>query len=138
MDIDGWLGEIGLGRYALRFRAHGVNVERLSRLTNDDLRDIGVVSLGHRKKLLRAIAALASAAESPAPATMRDAAERRQLTVMFVDLIGSTALSSRLDPEDMHEVITTYQQCCAGLIAANGGFVAGYMGDGVLAYFGYP
>ena len=138
MDIDGWLGEVGLGRYALRFRAHGVSVERLSRLTNDDLRDIGVVSLGHRKKLLRAIEALASAAESPAPATMRDAAERRQLTVMFVDLVGSTALSARLDPEDMHEIIAAYQQCCAGLIAANGGFVAGYMGDGVLAYFGYP
>jgi class 3 adenylate cyclase/predicted ATPase len=140
VDIDRWLGGIGLGRYALRFRAHGVGVERLSRLTNDDLRDIGVVSLGHRKKLMRAIEALASAPESaaPAPAAMRDAAERRQLTVMFVDLVGSTALSGRLDPEDMREVIAAYQQCCARLIAANGGFVAGYMGDGVLAYFGYP
>jgi class 3 adenylate cyclase/predicted ATPase len=138
VNIDGWLGEIGLGRYALRFKARGVNIEQLSRLTNDDLREMGVVSLGHRKKLLRAIGALASASESPAPATMRDAAERRQLTVMFVDLVGSTALSAQLDPEDMHEVIAAYQQCCAGLIAANGGFVAGYMGDGVLAYFGYP
>ena len=142
MDIDGWLRGIGLLRYAEDFRANGIDDERLSRLTNDDLRDIGVVSLGHRKKLLRAIAALApareAAAPTPAPAAPHDVAERRQLTVMFVDLVGSTALSSRLDPEDMHEVITTYQQCCAALIAANGGFVAGYMGDGVLAYFGYP
>ena len=140
LDIDGWLRGIGLGRYAEDFRANGIDGELLSRLTNDDLRDIGVVSLGHRKKLLRAIATLAPASGSVAlsPGASRDAAERRQLTAMFVDLVGSTALSSRLDPEDMHEVITTYQQCCAGLIAANGGFVAGYMGDGVLAYFGYP
>jgi class 3 adenylate cyclase/predicted ATPase len=140
VDIDGWLGGVGLGRYAENFRVHGVDIERLSRLTNDDLRDIGVVSLGHRKKLLRAIQALASAPESaaPAPAARRDVAERRQLTVMFVDLVGSTALSARLDPEDMHEVIAAYQRCCADLIAANGGFVAGYLGDGVLAYFGYP
>ncbi|HTZ68045.1 MAG TPA: adenylate/guanylate cyclase domain-containing protein, partial [Roseiarcus sp.] len=140
LDIDAWLRGIGLSRYAENFHVDGIDGQRLSRLTNDDLRDMGVVSLGHRKKLLRAIAALATAPESPdpAPAAVYDAAERRQLTVMFVDLVGSTALSARLDPEDMHEVITTYRQCCARLTAANGGFVARYMGDGVLAYFGYP
>jgi class 3 adenylate cyclase/predicted ATPase len=140
LDIDRWLRGIGLGRYSENFRINEVDSELLSRLTNDDLRDIGVASLGDRKKMLEAIAVLVTGRESaaPAPVAIQDAGERRQLTVMFVDLVGSTALSARLDPEDMHEVITTYDRCCAGLIAANGGFVAKYMGDGVLACFGYP
>jgi len=140
LDIDGWLRGIGLSRYAENFRANEIDSELLSRLTNDDLRDIGVASLGDREKILKAIGVLAVGRESaaPAPVAIHDAGERRQLTVMFVDLVDSTALSTRLDPEDMREVITTYHRYCAGVIAANGGFVAKYLGDGVLACFGYP
>src|SRR5450631_2071817 len=98
------------------FRANDIDIELLGRLTNDDLKDIGVVSLGHRKKLLEAIAALAAAPEAfsrtpvPAPNT-QDTAERRQVTVMFSDLVGSTALSARMDPEDLREIISAYQKC---------------------------
>ena len=140
MDIDGWLRGIGLSRCAENFRANEIDSELLSRLTNDDHRDIGVASLGDRKKILKAIGVLVAGRESavPAPVAIHDAGERRQLTVMFVDLVDSTALSTRLDPEDMREVITTYHRYCAGVIAANGGFVAKYLGDGVLACFGYP
>ena len=100
------------------------------------------MSLGHRKRLLKAVAALASPA-APFPAAtpvppVADAAERRQLTVMFSDLVGSTALSARLDPEDMREVIRAYQDACSGAVARYDGFVAKFMGDGVLAYFGFP
>ena len=136
---------LGLSEYEPAFRENQVDSEVLLNLTGDDLRELGVVSVGHRRKLLSAIAELSATSARP-NAVMRanraepalDVAERRQLTVMFVDLVGSTALSARLDPEDMREVIATYHQCCASLIAANGGFVAKYMGDGVLAYFGYP
>src|SRR6266571_4825490 len=124
------------------FRANDIDIELLGRLTNDDLKDIGVVSFGHRKKLLEAIAELAGAFPvSPQPAIepkARDAAERRQVTVMFSDLVGSTALSARLDPEDLREIISAYQKCVAETVQRFGGFVAKYMGDGVLVYFGYP
>jgi class 3 adenylate cyclase len=121
----------------------------LPELTADDLISIGVTSVGHRRKLLAAIAALgaeatrdlaqpaASATSTPISPLTTDA-ERRQLTVMFCDLVGSTALSARLDPEDLREVVGAYHRCCADLITEAGGFVAKYMGDGVLAYFGYP
>ena len=143
MDIDGWLRGIGLAQYAEMFRANDIDIELLGRLTNDDLKDIGVVSLGHRKKLLEAIAELAGAVPaSPQPALIEpkahDAAERRQVTVMFSDLVGSTALSARMDPEDLREVISAYQKCVAETVRRFGGFVAKYMGDGVLVYFGYP
>ena len=142
MDIDGWLRRIGLAQYAEMFRANDIDIELLGRLTNDDLKDIGVVSFGHRKKLLEAIAELAGAFPvSPQPAIepkARDAAERRQVTVMFSDLVGSTALSARMDPEDLREVISAYQKCVAETVGRFGGFVAKYMGDGVLVYFGYP
>ena len=110
-------------------------------LTDQDLKDLGV-SLGHRRKMLRAIAELSSPA-TPQPTAVtelkpQDFAERRQLTVMFCDLVGSTALSSKLDPEDLRGIIGSYHRCCTDLIERNGGFVAKYMGDGVLAYFGYP
>jgi class 3 adenylate cyclase len=105
-------------------------------LTDHDLEKIGV-SLGHRRKILRAIAELDEVGPRPAP-TPRAEAERRQLTVMFADLVGSTALSTRLDPEDLREIIGAYHRCCAEQIEKFGGFVARYMGDGVLAYFGYP
>jgi class 3 adenylate cyclase/tetratricopeptide (TPR) repeat protein len=142
LDIDGWLRRIGLAQYAEMFRANDIDIELLGRLTNDDLKDIGVVSFGHRKKLLEAIAELAGAFPlSPQPAIepkARDAAERRQVTVMFSDLVGSTALSARMDPEDLREVIAAYQKCVAETVRRFRGFVAKYLGDGVLVYFGYP
>ena len=142
MDIDGWLCRIGLAQYAEMFRANDIDIELLGRLTNDDLKDIGVVSFGHRKKLLEAIAELAGAFPvSPQPAIepkARDAAERRQVTVMFSDLVGSTALSARMDPEDLREIIAAYQKCVAEMVRRFGGFVAKYLGDGALVYFGYP
>ncbi|MGC1563172.1 MAG: adenylate/guanylate cyclase domain-containing protein, partial [Bradyrhizobium sp.] len=145
MDIDGWLRGIGFAQYAEMFRANDIDIELLGRLTSDDLQDMGVVSLGHRKKLLEAIAALVAAPEAPAripvPATepkTPDIAERRQVTVMFSDLVGSTALSARMDPEDLREVISAYQNCVAETVRRCDGFVAKYMGDGVLVYFGYP
>ena len=115
----------------------------LGQLTNDDLKDIGVVSLGHRKKLLEAIAERAGAVSvSPEPALSepqaQDSAERRQVTVMFSDLVGSTALSGQMDPEDLRELISAYQTCVAETVRRHGGFVAKYLGDGVLVYFGYP
>ena len=145
MDIDGWLCGIGLAQYAEIFRANDIDDELLGRLTNDDLKDIGVASLGHRKKLLEAIAALTAAPEAPSsipvavtePKT-HDTAERRQVTVMFADLVGSTALSTDMDPEDLREVISAYQKCVAETVHHFGGFVARYLGDGVLVYFGYP
>jgi class 3 adenylate cyclase/predicted ATPase len=143
LDIDGWLRGIGLAQYAEIFRANDIDGELLRRLTYDDLKDIGVVSFGHRKKLLEAIAGLAAAVPvSPQPALIEpkahDAAERRQVTVMFSDLVGSTALSARMDPEDLRDVISGYQKCVAQTVQRFGGFVAKYMGDGVLVYFGYP
>jgi class 3 adenylate cyclase len=145
LDIDGWLRGIGFAQYAEMFRANDIDIELLGRLTSDDLQDMGVVSLGHRKKLLEAIAALVAAPEAPAripvPATepkTPDIAERRQVTVMFSDLVGSTALSARMDPEDLREVISAYQNCVAETVRRCDGFVAKYMGDGVLVYFGYP
>ena len=111
MDIDGWLSGIGLAQYAEMFRANDIDGEMLGRLTNDDLKDIGVASFGHRKKLLEAIAELAGAVPvSPQPGLIEpkahNAAERRHVTVMFSDLVGSTALSARMDPEDLREVIS--------------------------------
>ena len=143
MDIDGWLRGIGLAQYAEMFRANDIDIKLLGGLTNDDLKDIGVLSLGHRKKLLEAIADLAGAIPTrPKPALSEpkapDSAERRQVTVMFSDLVGSTALSARMDPEDLREVISAYQKCVAETVRGFGGFVSKYMGDGELVYFGYP
>ena len=143
MDVGDWLRSLGLGQYEALFRENEIDAEVLADLTDGDLEKLGV-PMGHRKRLLKAIASL-NAIETPAKATSptptppaQDVAERRQLTVMFCDLVGSTAMSARLDPEDMREVIGAYHRCCAALIERNGGFVAKYMGDGVLAYFGYP
>ena len=143
MNTAAWLQSLGLERYEPLFRDNEIDWEVLPKLTSDDLREIGVVAIGHRRKLLDAIAALgavvpavetAAAVDAPAPAD----AERRQLTVLFCDLVGSTALSSRLDPEDLREVIAAYHRAVANIVAEFDGFVAKYMGDGVLVYFGYP
>ncbi|HET6468845.1 MAG TPA: adenylate/guanylate cyclase domain-containing protein [Geminicoccaceae bacterium] len=138
-DIAGWLEQLGLGRYAAVFAANDVDREVLAELTEADLEKLGV-SLGHRKKLLKAIAAGEAAAAAPpvAVAAPPPEAERRQLTVMFVDLVGSTALSARLDPEEMGEVLRRYHDAVTTEISRFDGHVANLMGDGVLAYFGWP
>src|SRR5215468_3734481 len=133
MDVAAWLCGLGLGRYEAAFRDHEIDWEALPKLTAEDLKDLGLVLGGHRRKLLKAIAALR---KGPAPAA--PVAERRQLTVMFCDLVGSTELALRLDPEDLHEVIAAYHRSVSETIASLDGFVAKYMGDGVLVYFGYP
>jgi class 3 adenylate cyclase len=134
--IAHWLNALGLGQYAQRFADNDIDASILRDLTDEDLEKIGV-SLGHRKRILRAIAELDEVGIAP-ESPRWDGAERRQLTVMFADLVGSTALSTRLDPEDLRKIIGAYQRRCAEVIAKSGGFVARYMGDGILAYFGYP
>ena len=149
MEVAAWLRGPGLEQYEPAFRDNGIDAGILPKLTVEDLKDIGVTKVGDRRKLLEAIAALSVSAppspvaeqpsEVPGPAAgLSSEAERRQLTVMFCDLVGSTALSARLDPEDLRAVIGNYHRCCAAVIERAGGFVAKYMGDGVLAYFGYP
>jgi class 3 adenylate cyclase len=142
--ITEWLASLGLPEYAQRFADNSIDdVSILRDLTDQDLKDVGV-PLGHRRKMLRAIAELSGAVPAgPQPSVQaepkpQDAAERRQLTVMFTDLVGSTALSARLDPEDLRSIIGAYHKCVAETVARFDGFVAKYMGDGVLIYFGYP
>jgi class 3 adenylate cyclase len=147
-QIADWLNKLGMSEYTQRFAENDIDSTILCDLTDQDLEKIGVASLGHRRKLLHAIADLkdakksepgvAVAAAAPAAPHPQDAAERRQVTVMFSDLVGSTALSARMDPEDLREVISAYQKCVAEAVKRFGGFVAKYMGDGVLVYFGYP
>ena len=145
--IADWLEKLGLGQYAQRFAENDIDFDILKDLTDQDLEKIGVTSLGHRRRLLRAIDNLKGAeqitpsvAVATPPATPRaaDSAERRQVTVMFSDLVGSTALSARMDPEDLRELISAYQKCVTEAVHRFRGFVAQYMGDGVLVYFGYP
>jgi class 3 adenylate cyclase len=139
LDIGTWLRGLGLEQYEAAFRDNDVDAEVLPELTAEDLISIGVTSVGHRRKLLAAIAALGNEPPTAAAAPpARAEAERRQLTVMFCDLVGSTALAARLDPEDLREVIAAYHRAVAEIVAGFEGFVAKYMGDGVLVYFGYP
>ena len=144
MNVADWYN-LGMGRYTAAFHAHGVTVEVLPCLTADDLKDVGVASIGHRRVLLRAIAAMRASAPIDEPAqpdeedrgvehAVRTIAERRQLSVMFCDLANSTALSSRLDPEDLSTIIRAYQSRVTTAVARFGGFVARYVGDGVLVY----
>jgi class 3 adenylate cyclase len=150
MDIVVWLRSLGLGKYEAAFRENEIDETVLPNLTAEDLKDLGVSIVGHRRKILDAIAALRTDAGSNAASadvattpnapivSPEDRAERRQVTVMFSDLVGSTALSARMDPEDLREIISAYQKCVAETVGRSGGFVAKYMGDGVLVYFGYP
>jgi class 3 adenylate cyclase len=150
MDIVVWLRSLGLGKYEAAFRENEIDETVLPSLTHETLKELGVAAVGHRLKLLDAIAALRNDASRKAPsvdpattssapsARPEDRAERRQVTVMFCDLVGSTALSARMDPEDLREVISAYQTCVAETVGRIGGFIAKFMGDGVLVYFGYP
>jgi len=147
-QIAHWLKRLGLEQYAHCFAANDIDFSILDDLTDQDLEKIGVQSLGHRRKLLRAIAdikdiqknapAVPIAAAAPAVVRSPHGAERRHVSVMFCDLVGSTALSRRMDPEDLRGVISDYQRCVAETVRRFDGFVARYMGDGVLVYFGYP
>ena len=141
-QIADWLAKLGMSEYAERFAENRIDFFVLRDLTDQDLKDLGVV-LGDRRKMLRSIAELAGAVPaSPQPTfaepKSQDIAERRQVTVMFSDLVGSTAMSARMDAEDLREVISAYQKCVAETVQRFVGFVAKYMGDGVLVYFGYP
>ena len=150
MDVVVWLRSLGLEEYEEAFRDNKIDERVLPNLTQEDLKEIGVGPVGHRRILLDAIEALrtdggskaasvdAASASSAPNAPPEDRAERRQLTVMFCDLVGSTALSAKLDPEDMRDIIRAYQDACSGAIALYDGLVAKFMGDGILAYFGYP
>ena len=145
LDIETWLHGIGLGQYAATFRSNEIDASLLRGLSGDDLKEMGIAALGHRKKLLEAIALLdaapdvgastPAAADAPTPAST---AERRHLTVMFCDLVGSTALSGRLDPEDLQQLIRSYHDAVAAAVAPYAGHIAQFLGDGVLVYFGYP
>src|SRR4051812_5602861 len=152
-DIGRWLEGLGLSAYDEAFRANDVDFDTLRLLTAEDLQQIGVKSVGHRRRLLEAIASLGhgptvpdekpvaalSAAEPAKPVVPRPSvSERRQITVMFCDLVDSTALSARLDPEDLHELLTAYRACIGEAVRRNRGFIAHYVGDGVFVYFGYP
>jgi class 3 adenylate cyclase len=152
MDIAEWLRGLGLDQYLPAFRANDIDGEVLRRLTAEDLRELGVASIGHRRRLLDAITALGppNARAEPTLGPLRNPpphagegrvgaeAERRQLTVMFCDLVGSTPLSTRFDPEDLREIVGAYHRCVTDTVGRFGGFVAKYMGDGVLIYFGCP
>src|SRR5215471_14311368 len=142
VDIADWLRGLGLEKYASAFDENAINWDVLSELTTDDLKEIGVAAVGDRRRLLAAIAALGEgaspAAPAPLPSSAAAEAERRQLTVIFCDLVGSTPLSTRFDPEDLREIVGAYHRCVADTVGRFGGFVPKYMGDGVLVYFGYP
>ena len=141
-EIAEWLDKLGMPEYGECFAESKIDLSVLRHLTDQDLKDIGV-PLGHRRKMLAAISEVAADTASepkvfgPEPKP-QETAERRQVTVLFSDLVGSTALAGRMDPEDLREVISGYQKCVAETVQRFGGFVAKYMGDGVLVYFGYP
>jgi class 3 adenylate cyclase len=140
-DVEQWLEGLGLGQYATAFAESRIDFEVLVDLTDADLKELGIAALGDRKKLLKAIATISSS-QAAEPAVRRPSqrlgAERRHLTVMFCDLVDSTALSQRLDPEDLGGVIGRYQSACAAVVTRFDGYIAKYLGDGILAFFGYP
>jgi class 3 adenylate cyclase/tetratricopeptide (TPR) repeat protein len=140
MDLHNWLLSLGLEQYEEAFRENTIDDALLPSLTAEDLKDLGIKNVGHRRKLLNAINALGISLSSFAVgnAPFQEVAERRQVSIMFSDLVGSTALSARMDPEDLREVIAAYHKCVAETVESFGGFVSQYLGDGVLVYFGYP
>jgi class 3 adenylate cyclase len=147
MDIGVWLQSLGLEQYEAAFRENEIDDTLLPSLTAEDLKDLGVHIVGHRRKLLNAIATIgadANAKVRPAEALAsidrpaEHTAGRRQVTAMFADLVGSTALATGMDPEDLREVISAYQRCATEIVRRCDGYVAQYLGDGVLVYFGYP
>ena len=151
MDVAVWLRSLGLGRYEAAFRDNEVDDDVLPSLTAEDLKELGVTPLGHRRKLLGAIAALRTdegattkataqdSAEAPTSApTFAAAGERRQLTVVFIDLVGSTVLGGELDPEDLIRLLSQYREACVAAIGKYEGYIAQYLGDGILVYFGFP
>ena len=137
MDIAAWLHGLGLQQYEQAFRDNAIDAAILPELTSEDLKDIGVNPVGHRRRLLAAISALRGGGALGSVAGM-SIVERRQLTVMFCDLVGSTALSVQRDPEDLQELIAAYHRAVAEVVKRFEGFLARYMGDGILIYFGYP
>ena len=152
MDVGAWLRELDLEQYETAFRENGVSEKDLPHLTAEDLQDLGVVAVGHRRRLLVAIAKLQNggvplqavrssddrSASIPADEAVSHGGERRQLTVMFCDLVGSTAMSEKLDPEELRSLLHAYRTLCGDVIARYDGFVARYVGDGILTYFGWP
>jgi class 3 adenylate cyclase len=145
VDVASWLRTLGLERYEAAFRENEVGAEDLCHLTAEDLEGLGVAAIGHRRRLLVAIAKLREDAAPLGTARPTDdhpasvsAGERRQLTVMFCDLVGSTALSEKLDPEELRSLLHAYRSLCGDVIARYDGFVARYVGDGILTYFGWP
>lgn len=152
-DIEKWLAEVGLDKYASTFADAEIEFTDLIHLTDDDLKELGL-PMGPRRRALDEISRIGAGAQTqvteawapasdqssqqPVPVTLSSDAERRHLTVMFVDLVGSTEMAAKIDPEDMRNVITNYQNTIAGIVARFDGFVAKFMGDGVLCYFGWP
>src|ERR1700748_631432 len=135
LDIGEWLRGLGLQSYEQMFRDNRIDLEVLPHLTVDDLKEVGVGAVGDRRKILDAIGRRPTDLPAAPPAAP---AERRQLTLMFVDLVGSTDLSRRVDPEELREIMRAYQNTVAGEIARLEGHVAKFLGDGILAYFGWP
>ncbi len=145
VDVGGWLRTLGLERYMAAFCENGVSGDVLFLLTADDLKEMGVAAVGDRRRLLAAIATLRESAatsraivEAPGARPLSAVSERRQITVLFCDIVGSATLSARLDPEDLREVLVTYQATVAEEVAGKHGYIARFVGDGVLAYFGWP
>jgi hypothetical protein len=143
-DIVAWLDRLGLGKYAPVFADNDVDLDILRRLSEEDLRELGL-PLGARRRILHAVAepreegpTTPTSQGAPRAAVLPTGPERRQITVMFSDVVGSTSLAERVDVEDLRSLVLAYQQACAGAIERHGGYVAQYLGDGVLAYFGYP
>ena len=138
-EVSKWLEKLGLGQYASKFIDNDIGTKLLVQITDADLKELGISSLGHRKTILSAIETLSqNESESTTTINAKGEAERRQLTVMFCDLVGSTELSQQFDPEDLQTILTSYQAACNTAIERFDGYVARYMGDGMLVYFGYP
>src|SRR6476620_9788020 len=136
-SVTAWLASLGLAQYEKSFAENDIDWDVLRDLTNEDLERLGV-SLGHRKRMLRALAEIKGASQTIETGTTKHDGERRRITVMFCDLVGSTAIAARLDPEDMREVIRGYHRLCTSVMKTYDGLITRFMGDGILVCFGYP